>query len=111
MTMVDKVAQAIADNINAGLPDGVEIDARYAALAAIHELCFMGDWPMADYEKHIYYLEKQLAIGDRCLSEALSEIKNLRKKLERASADAEANATKKAAAILYARSKKLEATR
>ncbi|WP_104662837.1 hypothetical protein [Ensifer adhaerens] len=37
-TMVEKVAQAIADNINAGLPDGVEIDTRYAALAAIEAI-------------------------------------------------------------------------
>lgn len=37
-TMVEKVAQAIADNITAGLPDGVEIDARYAALAAIEAM-------------------------------------------------------------------------
>ena len=37
-TMVEKVAQAIADNINAALPDGVEIDAHYAARAAIEAM-------------------------------------------------------------------------
>lgn len=38
MTMIEKVAQAIADNITAGLPEGVEIDTRYAALAAIEAM-------------------------------------------------------------------------
>lgn len=38
MTMIEKVAQAIADNIVAALPAGVEIDTRYAAIAAIEAM-------------------------------------------------------------------------
>ena len=38
MSMVEKVARAIADNITAALPDGVEIDAHYAARAAIEAM-------------------------------------------------------------------------
>lgn len=38
MNMIEKVAQAIADNIVAGLPEGVEIDTRYAAIAAIEAM-------------------------------------------------------------------------
>lgn len=45
-TMVEKVARAIADNINAALPAGVEIDAHYAARAAIEAMMEPTSWMM-----------------------------------------------------------------
>lgn len=36
--MVERVAQAIRDNIQAALPDGVSVDYRYAARAAIEAM-------------------------------------------------------------------------
>ncbi|MEK1908151.1 MAG: hypothetical protein AAAB13_20455 [Pseudomonas sp.] len=38
MNMIEKVAQAIQDNIAAALPDGVGVDYRYAAIAAIEAM-------------------------------------------------------------------------
>lgn len=57
MTMIQKVAQAIADNINAGLPDGVEIDARYAAFAAIEA---MRPTDIMDEAGALYLCEKRM---------------------------------------------------
>lgn len=37
-SMVEKVAQAIEDNVSAGLPAGVTVDWRYAAVAAIEAM-------------------------------------------------------------------------
>lgn len=37
-SMIDRVEQAIKDNIEAALPDGVNVDYRYAARAAIEAM-------------------------------------------------------------------------
>ena len=57
MTMVEKVAQAIADNINAALKDGSEIDARYAAFAAIEAMKPSDDM---DEAGAVYLREKRM---------------------------------------------------
>lgn len=38
MNMINKVAEAIRDNVAAALPDGVSVDYRYAAIAAIEAM-------------------------------------------------------------------------
>jgi len=38
MNMIEKVAQAIRDNVAAALPDGVNVDYQYAAIAAIEAM-------------------------------------------------------------------------
>lgn len=38
MSKIDDVAKAISDNISAGLPDGAQVDYRYAAVAAIEAM-------------------------------------------------------------------------